>query len=360
MQLIWNGTVLAPDGSLPSGCVLVDGSRIRAVLPRPPESFDGIRLDAGGGMISPGWIDLHVHGGGGHDVMDATPDALRAIARTHVRHGTTALLPTTVAGSARRLRQVGEAFRDARHGNPDGARLLGLHLEGPYLSRAQRGAQDPAFLRNPDPDESLALLQDCPGIVRWSAAPELPGALAFGRELASRGILPSIAHSDAFHEDILAAVEAGFRHVTHLYSGTSGVRRIDGRRRGGVIEAALLLDALTVEIIADGHHLPPELLQLVRKVKGPDRTALVTDAIRAAGLPEGPSVLGDLEEGQPIVVDGGVAWLPDRSAFAGSVATMDRVLSVMVRATGCRCPKRSAWPAKRRPGSWAWSGRPDP
>ena len=167
-----------------------------------------------------------------------------------------------------------------------------------------------------------------------SAAPELPGALELGRELRSRGILASIAHTDATYEQVLVAMEAGFSHMTHLYSGMSGVHRVRAYRVAGAVEAGLLLDDLTVEVIADGRHLPAALLRLIYKCKGPERIALCTDAIRAAGMPDGEYIMGSASHGRPIIVDEGVAWLPDRTAFAGSVAQTNWLVRNMVSLAG--------------------------
>jgi N-acetylglucosamine-6-phosphate deacetylase len=211
-----------------------------------------------------------------------------------------------------------------------GANYLGMHIEGPYFSMEQRGAQDPRFIRLPDPQEYNEILQHSSIVKRWSAAPEVEGAVEFGRFLVSKGILPSIAHTDAIYEEVLEAYEVGYTHITHFYSCMSGVSRRDAFRYAGVIESGYLLDDMTVEIIADGIHLPPALLKLVYKIKGPDKIALVTDAMRAAGMPPGESILGGLEHGLKVIVEDNVAKLPDRSAFAGSVATTIQLVRNMV------------------------------
>ncbi|HHW02384.1 MAG TPA: amidohydrolase family protein [Thermoanaerobacterales bacterium] len=171
-------------------------------------------------------------------------------------------------------------------------------------------------------------------IIRWTVAPELPGALEMGRELKGRGILPSIGHSNAIYEEVQKAFENGYTHITHLYSGMSMVRRINAYRYAGVVESAFLIDEMTVEIIADGKHLPQSLLQLIYKIKGPDSICLITDSMRAAGMPDGEYILGSLEGGQKAIVEDGVAKLPDRSAFAGSVATTDRLVRTMFKIAG--------------------------
>jgi N-acetylglucosamine-6-phosphate deacetylase len=217
---------------------------------------------------------------------------------------------------------------------------MGIHLEGPYFSMNQRGAQDPRYIRNPDRNEYLKILDKHAGeIARWSSAPELPGSKEFAETLRNFNILPAIAHSDAIYEEVAEAFDWGYTHVTHLYSCTSGVTRRNGLRYAGIIEASYLIPGMTVEIIADGVHLPASLLKLVYQIKGAEKIALVTDSMRAAGMPDGPSVLGSLHNGQPVIVEDGVAKLPDRSAFAGSVATADRLVRVMHLSGGAPLPE---------------------
>ncbi len=289
-------------------------------------------IDARGQYVSSGFIDLHVHGGGGHDFMDGTVEAFLAVARTHARFGTTALMPTTLTSSPEALLGTLATYREADQVNENGARYLGLHLEGPYFAMSQRGAQDPRYIRNPDPEEYREVIRRANGIVkRWSIAPELPGALEMGRYLSSKGIIASVAHTEAIHQDVVLAAENGYSLMTHLYSGMLGVTRRDAFRYAGAVESAFLLDEMDVEIICDGIHLPPPLLKLVYKIKGADRIALITDAMRAASLPPGNSILGPLDNGLEVLVEDGVAKLPDRTAFAGSVATTDRLLRTMVQ-----------------------------
>jgi len=289
-------------------------------------------IDARGRYVSPGFIDLHVHGGGGHDFMDGTEEAFLGIAQLHARYGTTAMMPTTLTGSEEELLHTLAVYEQVLPKNKQGAQFLGMHLEGPYFAMNQRGAQDPRYIRNPDPAEYHRLVGRFPGIRRWSVAPELPGALEMAAFLKEKGILAAWAHTDAVYEEILIAFEHGYTHATHLYSAMLGVTRRNATRYAGAVEAAFLIDAMTVEIIADGVHLPPPLLQLVHKIKGPAKTALITDAMRAAGMPEGESMLGNIHHGLKVIVEDGVAKLPDRTAFAGSVATADRLVRTMVHA----------------------------
>lgn len=331
---ICNGQLILRDRIVPNGCLLVEDGRI-AGIETPDTPFPGSTdIDAAGLYVSPGFIDIHVHGGGGYDFMDATEEAFREIARIHAVHGTTAMLPTTLTAEKRDLLDFLDTYERVKDDLHPGASFLGVHLEGPYFSMAQRGAQDPRFIRDPDPAEYLEILDRSPSIRRWSAAPERKGAVEFGRELVRRGILPSMAHTDAVYEEALEAYENGYTLLTHFYSAMSGVTRRNAFRHAGVVEAGYLHDGLDVEVIADGAHLPAPLLKLICKIKGPDHTALITDAMRGACLPEGESYLGNARNAFRVVVEDGVAKLPDRSAFAGSVATADRLVRTMLASTG--------------------------
>jgi N-acetylglucosamine-6-phosphate deacetylase len=327
---IYNGTVLTPQRTITGSCVIVADGIIAEVSDKNIEVPGATEIDARGKYIAPGFIDMHVHGGGGHDFMDNTPDAFLQIAITHARYGTTAMMPTTLSCGKQDLLDTLAVYEQAHQLNDKGAAFVGMHIEGPYFSMQQKGAQDPRYIRYPDPAEYMEILSTSPVIKRWSAAPELPGALEFGRYLTDRNILAALAHTDAIYEEVVKGYEAGFTHATHFYSCMSGVSRRHAFRYAGVIESAYLIDGMTVEMIADGIHLPAPLLKLVYKIKGPERTALITDAMRAAAMPEGPSVLGSFKDGLAVLVEDGVAKLPDRSAFAGSVATADRLVRNMV------------------------------
>ena len=326
---IINGKVITPRGiGAGTDVFLRDGKIVAAGSP-------GDRvIDAEGRYVSPGFIDIHVHGGGGYDFMDGEEAAFLGVAETHVKYGTTAMLPTTLTGSEEELLHILDVYGRVLGRNRRGAQFLGMHLEGPYFAMSQRGAQDPRYIRNPDPLEYKEILRRAHLVRRWSAAPELPGALEFGRYAREKGVLVSWAHTDAIYEEILEGWNNGYSLATHLYSAMTGVTRRNAFRYAGAVEAAFLIEDMDVEIIADGVHLPGPLLQLVCKIKGPARTALITDAMRAAGMPEGESVLGNIRHGQKVIVEDGVAKLPDRTAFAGSVATADRLVRTMVQVAG--------------------------
>jgi len=327
--IIKNGQIITPYRNLGLGYVVIEGGKILEVGAGEIELSNATVIDAQGAYIAPGFIDLHTHGAGNADFMDATVEAYLQAARTHAMHGTTLLYPTTLTSTNNLLFDTFDIYKEAKAKNTEGAGFGGIHLEGPYFAYEQRGAQDPRFLRNPDPKEYLEILERSDDIARWSIAPELPGALAFGRELVKRGIQPAIAHTNAIYEEVLDAFENGFRHITHFYSCMTGITRRNAFRYAGVIESGYLIDGMTVEIIADGVHVPESLLKLIYKIKGPENIALVTDSMRAAGMPEGRSILGGLKDGQEVLVEDGVAKLLDRTAFAGSVATADRLVRTM-------------------------------
>lgn len=327
---IYNGKIITPAGIINNGSVLIDGDTIAAISETDIEAEDATAIDAKGLYISPGFIDIHVHGGGGSDFMDNSVEGFLTIAETHARYGTTAMWPTTLTSTRENMLQTLAAYDAACKKNNAGAQFLGLHLEGPYFAMNQRGAQDPRYIRNPDPDEYKEILSHSSSIRRWSAAPELEGAIEFGKYIKAKGILPAIAHTDAIYEEALEAFNNGFTLATHLYSAMSGVTRRNAYRYAGVIETAFIIDEMDVEIIADGVHLPAPLLKLIYKIKGADRTVLITDAMRAAGMPEGDSILGNIHDGIKVIVEDGVAKLPDRSSFAGSVATADRLVRTMI------------------------------
>lgn len=331
---IINGRLVTPFRIVENGTLLIEDGRIADIC-HGNIDFPGAKLvDAQNNFVSPGFIDMHTHGGGGHDFMDGTIDAFLEAAKIHALYGTTAMVPTTLTAETDDLLQTFSVYSQAKKLNLEGAQFLGLHLEGPYFSMNQRGAQDPRYIRIPSREDYETILSHSADIIRWSAAPELDGAMEFGRFLSEKGILAAIGHTDATSEQVAESLENGFTHLTHLYSGMSGVMRRNAFRFAGVIESAYLYDQLTVEIIADGIHLPPSLLQLIYKQIGPARIALITDSMRAAGLNSGESILGSLKDGLNVIVEDGVAKLPDRTAFAGSIATADRCVRTMVQQAG--------------------------
>lgn len=331
--LYYNAKVIFSD-QIVDGAVLVKGQHIEQVYTtKQLEQIDLQnleRIDLEGNFLSPGFIDIHIHGGGGHDFMDGTEEAFRQIAITHARFGSTSIVPTTLTSTQDKLEFMLNSYEAVKDMEFDGAQYLGIHLEGPYFAQSQRGAQDPRYIRNPDPKEYQYLIEKYPSIVRWSAAPELEGAIEFGRYLMEKGVIPAIAHTDAVYQDVVEAHKVGYALMTHFYSAMTGVTRKNAFRYAGVVEAGYLIDDFDVEMIADGIHLPEPLLRLIYKVKGPDKMVLITDAMRAAGTEDKVSILGSLDDGIEVLVEDGVAKLKDRTAFAGSVATADRLVRTML------------------------------
>jgi N-acetylglucosamine-6-phosphate deacetylase len=337
---IFNGNIITPYKVVQQGTVVIKGDKIIDVSEAAIEVPGAVELDAKGHYVMPGFIDIHVHGGGGCDFMDGEEAGFLQVAATHLQYGTTAMLPTTLTSDAAGIIKTLQCYQQVAAKKTNGAQFLGMHLEGPYLSMNQRGAQDPAYIRHPNPDEYKAIIQASGNVIkRWSAAPELPGAIEFARYLQAHGILPSLAHTDAIYEEAAEGFRNGYTLATHFYSCMSGVTRRNAYRYAGVIETAYLIDDMDVEIIADGRHLPAPLLQLIYKIKGPDRIALVTDAMRGADMPPGDSILGNRHTGLKVIVEDGVAKLPDRSSFAGSVATANQLVGNMVQLAGVPVPQ---------------------
>jgi len=333
-----NARIVLPDTILDDHYLSVKNGVIESIgkgTPDRKQLNSCTTVDCGGQYLSPGFIDIHCHGGGGADFMDGHMEDILTAARAHLIHGTTGICPTTLTCSDEELFTFFESFRQAREVTEQMPHLLGIHLEGPYFSPAQAGAQPPKYLVHPRPEHYHEILRRGQGnIVRWSAAPELPGALELGDELAGKGIKVSMGHSDAGFEDIVNAMKHGYSQITHFYSAMSTITRKRGRRVLGLIECGYLFDRLKVEIIADGIHLPPELLKLILKCKNHDDICLVTDSMRGAGMPDGPSLLGSKKNGVPVIIEDGIANMPDFSSFAGSVATTDRLVRVMVQKAG--------------------------
>ncbi len=328
---IVNGRLVLPYG-VREGSILIEDGRIADVtIGQSPSPSDAEVIDAGGRYVSPGFIDMHTHGAGGYDFMDGTVDDIYGACRAHLEHGTTTILPTSMTSTKESLFDFIGLFNSVELVKDGCPEILGLHLEGPYFAASQCGAQDPRYLRNPSPDEYERVLEMTDRIRRWSFAVELPGSDRFLSVLKKHGILSSAAHTDADCHQIFNAFANGVELMTHFYSCMATVRRVNAYRVAGAIEAGYLLDDMYVEIIADGCHLPPELLKLIYKIKGSDRICLITDSMRAAGMPDGEYWLGQIGKGVKCIKEDGVAKLPDRSAFAGSVATTDRLVRNMVK-----------------------------
>ncbi len=331
--LIKNAAVVFPDSIKHSCNVLTLNGKISDCDFRgdPPENTEIINAE--GNYLLPGFIDIHIHGGGGADFMDATPEAFETAVKSHLQHGTTTLVPTAMSASEKDLTAFLKAFKSFRKNSKYGALTPGVHLEGPYFSGASAksgGAQPRDILRLPDINEVERLLKTADGdILRWDAAPELPGADEFARCMTDNGILCAIAHSNADSEEAQRGIDCGFSHVTHFYNAVTTYHKTGQTVYGGIVETAYLNSGVTVELICDGKHIPRDILKLALKIKGVNSVAAITDAMRLSGTDMRQGKLGSLANGTDVIADDGVAKLPDMSSFAGSVATMDRCLKVL-------------------------------
>lgn len=338
--LFTNGTIILEDRLLPDAEVEVHKGRIEAVGQNTGgTSVPGTRLiDLKGNYLAPGFVDLHVHGGAGHDFMDGTTLAFKAVCQAHARHGTTSLLPTTTVARHDQHLAFFAACRQLKKEGTGGARILGAHLYGPYFAAEARGCHPAASVRTPHLQEYLDYLDFADCLCRATVAPELPGAAEFVRACRKYEIGCNAGHSHATFEQMEAALRWGISHVDHLFCAMSDRARLRQTQtypmRGGVMEATLYFDELTTEVIADGKHLTRELLLLAYKVKGPDRLALVTDCNRAMDMPDGPYLFGPRDGGEPILRRDGVGVMPDGTALASGVMGMDHCLRTFVKLTG--------------------------
>ncbi|MBR3453162.1 MAG: N-acetylglucosamine-6-phosphate deacetylase [Muribaculaceae bacterium] len=321
---IYNGHVLTPEGWINGGSVIIEGNRIKEVS-KSSRQLDGMdkTIDAHGMNVVPGGIDLHCHGGGGCDFQECTREAFETVARTHLKHGTTAIYATLSSSPIDMMERAcmtcDELMRES------GSTIMGMHMEGPYLNPSKAGAQMPEVIRIPDPNEYRHIVEDFDCMRRWDTAPELPGAAEMGRYITSKGIVAAIAHTAAEYRHVKAAWDAGYTLATHFYNAMPGFHNVREFKHAGTVESVYLLEDMAVEVIADGIHVPSTLLNLVYHMKGVERTALCTDALAVTD--------SDSEHAfdPRVIIEDGVCKLSDRSALAGSIATMDRLIKTMVR-----------------------------
>jgi N-acetylglucosamine-6-phosphate deacetylase len=337
--LLFRGQIVFPD-HIQRGSLLVRDGRVAQIL-EPDGTFpaNASVIDAGDGYVSPGFIDLHVHGGAGADFMDGTGEAFRTALRCHARHGTTRLAATsTVATHEQILATLEQTRQFRRQPEPNGSRVLGAHFYGPYFRYEARGAHPGGPIRPPVEHEFSQYLHYADDLVTATVAPEISGAKEFALACRDKGVRTNVGHSWATFAQMSEAVGWGVRHVDHLFCAMSDKSKLRQFQmfpmQGGVLEATLYYDELTTEVIADGKHLDASLLLLALKIKGPDRLALVTDTSRALDMPEGSYVIGPLDGGEPLIKRNGVGMIPDGSALASSVMGMDHMVRTFAELTG--------------------------
>lgn len=339
LTLIENGTVILPDRLVPGASVLLEGTRLAEVGRTRRRRPAGAKvIDARGGFIAPGFVDIHVHGGGGADFMDGTTEAVRTICATHARHGTTTIFPTTTTGSPAEIEAMLEACREVRDAADPvgGSRIAGVHLYGPFFAPDKVGCHAAAGRRDPTPAEYRRYFAS--GLVRIATcAAELPGAVPFFRAARRARCLVTCGHSNASWSEMDRAFSAGMRHVDHFWCAMSSVPSIRARlgtpMQGSMEQYVLLQPGMSTEVIADGMHLAPELLCFAHRMLGPRRLLLVTDASRAVDLPPGRYRFGHRETGTDFDHDGEVGRAP-QGGLASSSVGMDHMVRTMRAATG--------------------------
>ncbi|MEL6406276.1 MAG: N-acetylglucosamine-6-phosphate deacetylase [Chloroflexota bacterium] len=324
--LIENAKIITATTPLERGWLLVEDTKISAMGSGNAPSFDNTtRIDANGLKLMPGFIDVHVHGGVGHETMDATPDAIREMATFYARHGVTGYLPTTWTESREKIMKTLEIVSEMQGAQPNGATILGLHLEGPYLDMAKRGAQLESQVRRAEREEALAFL-DMDIIKLLALAPEYEENGWLIEECRQRGVTVSAAHTSATHDQMQEAINQGITHATHTFNAMVGIHH----REPGGVGALLTRPEVYCELIADTIHVHPTVMQILYACKGADRVVLITDAVRVAGFADGEY---QKDDNRRVVVKDGAVRLPD-GTLSGSTLTMDRALRNFMQATG--------------------------
>lgn len=320
-----NGSIVTKNRIL-QGSIVIEYGKILEVGYMGDIPENAKIIDAEGAFIMPGFVEVHVHGGGGFDYMDGTVEAFNTVSKAHRDHGTTTILPTTVACSFDSMVKVFDTYRKVLSQNTT-INYGGLHLEGPYISMEMKGAQNPNYIRCPSQKEVDAVLEAGGDIIRkCTVAPEIDGIPYLAQKMLKKDITLSSGHSNAIFSDIKNGYDMGIRHITHMYSNTPSVRKINQVVYAGIIEAAYSIDDMCIEFIGDGHHLPKEVLIMALKIKGADKINLTSDAMRAAGTDVTESFLGECKPENRVIIENGVAKLPDRSFYAGSITTGDKML----------------------------------
>ena len=339
---IINGRILTPQGWLEGGSVIVEDGKI-AEVSNNNFAIEGAEIiDAKGCDIVPGGIEMHVHGGGGRDFMEGEEEAFRVAVDAHMQYGTTSIFPTLSSSTVPMIEKACETCTKlmAEPNSP----ILGLHLEGPYFNPKQAGAQIPEWIKAPVKEEYEYLLEKWPCLKRWDEAPELEGSHEFIKCCCKHGVLPSIGHTRAKYDEVAAANELGMTHATHFYNAMPVVYKNREFKETGTVESIFALENMTVEMIADGIHVPPVMLRMIYQIKGVEHTALITDALACAASKD------DTAFDPRVVLEDGVCKLADRSALAGSIATMDRLVRTCVQQAGIpmedACRMISETPAK--------------
>ncbi len=327
-----NARVIFPD-KIRDCVVVADNKKIIDICNSFESTEDDIVRDCCGNYLSPGFVDIHVHGGGGKSAMSTNPEDIKDMARAHLKNGTTSIVPTTLTTPIAQLKDVCLTIKKASEDFSEG-NILGVHLEGPYISKKYKGAQSENDIINAEDHPADELLDIWDKVLIMGAAPEEKGGFKLGEDLKKRGIVASIAHSAASYSVVEEAIKHGYSDVTHIYNACSSCFKTGPFRNGGVVEAGLLLDELTTQVIADLKHLPKELLSLLYKCKGDDKMYLITDGLEFSAMQLKENEIITQENNIKVVYSNGVMLLADKSALAGSCATLKDCVKNMYKTVG--------------------------
>ena len=318
-----NGRILTPKGWLDGGSIVTDGNRIRSVSNIDLHVVGAEIIDVNGGYIVPGGIDMHTHGGGGRDFIEGCEDAFREAVNAHLKHGTTSIYPTLSSSTIPTIEAACNVCEKlmAEENSP----VLGLHIEGSYINPKEAGAQNPVLIKAPVIYESETLLSKYKCIKRCDEAPELPGSVRFIKTCNMHGVLTALTCTRATYKDVVEAHKAGMTHAAHFYNAMPVVYKEHEFKVPGTVESVYAMQDMTVEVIADGLHVPPVMLKVLHKIKGVEHTALITDSLAYAASE------GDVSAEPRVIMEDGVCKLADRSALAGSIATMDTLIRTCIQ-----------------------------
>lgn len=332
MTAFINAKIVFPD-KITEGSLLTENGKIKDIVATYEAKKGDKVVDCGGNYLAPGFIDAHVHGGGNKSAMSENPQDIVDMAEAHLKFGTTSIVPTTLAAPIEQLKKVVQSIKTASE-KSEKANILGVHLEGPYLNLKYKGAQSPENILNPEKDSPDELLDLWDKILIMGAAPEEEGCLRLGEKLKERGIVASVAHSAASFEQVEEAVKHGYSDVTHIYNACTSCFKTGVFRTAGVVEAGLVLDELTTQTIADLRHLPAGVLRLIYKSKGDKKMYLITDGLEFSASDVKENTVYTQENGMAVIYEDGVMKLADRSALAGSAATLRDCVRNMYKEIG--------------------------
>lgn len=332
MTAFINAKIVFPD-KITEGALLIENGKIKDIAATYDVKERDKVVDCGGSYLAPGFIDAHVHGGGNKSAMSENPQDIVDMAEAHLKFGTTSIVPTTLAAPIEQLKKVVQSIKTASETSKR-ANILGVHLEGPYLNLKYKGAQSPENILNPEKDSPDELLDLWDKILIMGAAPEEEGCLRLGEKLKERGIVASVAHSAASFEQVEEAVKHGYSDVTHIYNACTSCFKTGVFRTAGVVEAGLVLDELTTQTIADLRHLPAGVLRLIYKSKGDKKMYLITDGLEFSASDVKENTVYTQENGMAVIYEDGVMKLADRSALAGSAATLRDCVRNMYKEIG--------------------------